>query len=163
MKYEVKEYNGLIDESVYNLFEFKNGSDMYVHATYSCRMEDLIAFSTILYPTFVKVNEYIFIKPFLEENQLNDFRWLDQLEKDCNYCRKAVEMSVNSWSIGAFFIETGNAKAMDDERLILEFCKMLEFSWKARAKKIFPSREFDVEMGYEIMGELGFSIAFFQK
>lgn len=163
MNNSVKEYRGLVDETLYKRFEYQNGSEMYVHATYSCRMEDLIAFSTILYPTFVEIDGYIFIKPFLEGHDLDDTRWLEELERDCNFDRRKVEMWVNSWSIGEFFIGSGNAKAMDDERLIREFCKILEFSWKARAKEIFPNKEFVFETGYELMGELGFAVAFYQK
>ena len=72
-------------------------------------------------------------------------------------------MSVNSWSIGAFFAGSGDAKAMDNEKMIYEFGKLLEFSWKSRAKEIFPDKDFAVEIGHELMGELGISIAFYQK
>jgi len=47
--------------------------------------------------------------------------------------KKDIEMSVNSWSIGDFFI--GDIELMDNENVLREFGKALVYFWKKRRQK----------------------------
>ena len=69
---------------------------------------------------------------------------------------------VNAWSVGGFFGNT-DSPLMDDEAVLTAFTDCLRYHWGQRLKLLFPEREFVFETGYEIAGELGFSITFYQK
>lgn len=52
---------------------------------------------------------------------------------------------------------------MDDEALLTAFTDALKFHWGLRLKQLFPDREFIFETGYELEGELGYSVTFYQR
>ena len=43
------------------------------------------------------------------------------------------------------------------------FTDCLQYYWGQRLKQLFPDRDFIFETGYEIEGELGYSITFYQS
>ena len=52
---------------------------------------------------------------------------------------------------------------MDDEALLTAFTDALQYYWGQRLKQLFPDRDFIFETGYEIEGELGFAVTFYQR
>ena len=84
------------------------------------------------------------------------------LEKQFNYDKTQIEQWVNSESLGDFFIGK-YTKSLDNDKIIDEFAKVLVYYWSRRAKELFPDRNIVVEVGNEIMGELGLTITMYEK
>ena len=84
------------------------------------------------------------------------------LEKQFNYDKTQIEQWVNSQSLGDFFIGK-YTKSLDNDKIIDEFAKVLVYYWSRRAKELFPDRNIVVEVGNEIMGELGLTITMYEK
>ena len=84
------------------------------------------------------------------------------LEKQFNYDKTQIEQWVNSESLGDFFIGK-YTKSLDNDKMIDEFAKVLVYYWSRRAKELFPDRNIVVEVGNEIMGELGLTITMYEK
>ncbi|MDE6208993.1 MAG: hypothetical protein K2M73_04870 [Lachnospiraceae bacterium] len=83
------------------------------------------------------------------------------MEKQYDKNKKAIEMSVNTWSIGDFFIGD-SSELMDNEKVIQQFGNVLVYYWKRRAKEIFPEKEMIVELGNNLMGEFGLCITMYE-
>ena len=75
--------------------------------------------------------------------------------------KKDIEMSVNTWSIGSFFL--GDIELMDNENVLIEFGKALIYFWKKRVDELFPNRNIIVETGMELFGEFGLSITLYEE
>ena len=84
------------------------------------------------------------------------------LEKQFNYDKTQIEQWVNSLSLGEFFIGK-YTKSLDNDKIIDKFAKVLVYYWSRRAKELFPDRNIVVEVGNEIMGELGLTITMYEK
>ena len=49
-------------------------------------------------------------------------------------------MSINTWSIGDFFIGD-SSDLMDNEKVIQQFGDVIVYFWKNRVKELFPKKE----------------------
>ncbi len=85
-----------------------------------------------------------------------------ELEQAFGYDKKLIEMHVNSWSLGDFFIGC-NDEIMDDEVVLTQFGHVLEYYWMRRSKEVFPERKIKVELGNAIMGEYGLTITMYEE
>jgi hypothetical protein len=101
-----------------------------------------------------------FIKEFCNFKEGEEIEFLNDLKRYYNN-KKDIEMSVNSWSIGEFFL--GDIELMDNENVLTEFGKALIYFWKRRAEELFPNRNIIVEMGMELFGEFGLSITLYEE
>lgn len=158
-------YKSFIQEEIINEFfdsQQEHNINLFQYATNECTIEAAISIAYLLCPNFVKVKDYIFVEDFWNTEDKDSDRKIRELEKQYNYDKKAIEMSVNSWSIGDLFFGR-NDKIMDNEKVLNQFGGILVYNWTRRVKELFPERTFQVELGYEIMGELGLSITLYES
>lgn len=71
-------------------------------------------------------------------------------------------MSINTWSIGDFFIGD-SSDLMDNEKVIQQFGDAIVYFWKNRVKELFPQKEIIVELRNDLMGEFGLCITMYEK
>lgn len=45
----------------------------------------------------------------------------------------------------------------------MQFCEIFTYNWTQRLKELFPNKSFLVEIGDEIMGELGLAITVYEE
>ena len=143
-KYNV--YKSIIDKNIKK--EFKDSdwcSSLMYYGTWGCKIDGLIAAAYLFCPNFEEGEEMEFI---------NDLKQYYSNKKD-------IEMSVNTWSIGSFFL--GDIELMDNENVLIEFGKALVYFWKKRVDELFPNRNIVVEMGMELFGEFGISITLYEE
>ena len=87
--------------------------------------------------------------------------YIRKLEKQYHNSKKDIEMSVNTWSIGDFFVGD-TSDLMDNKRVLNEFGNVLVYFWRCRVKELFPNRNIIVELGDELMGEMGLCITLYE-
>ena len=84
---------------------------------------------------------------------------------------KEVERYRNNFNLSEFFrcwekpSEKYTKKAIEDAdaELLAFFAEQLSQAWLARLKELFPDREFEFEIGMDILDEAGFCMTFSQK
>ena len=165
---EIKKFKTLVDEekmldAFYPEHKKNNYSSLLYYATDTCGMDGLIAAAHFFTPEIVSCKGYIFIKEFLNcDSDEKILKTVEDLEKQYNYDRKMIEMSVNSWGVGDFFL--GHSEDIyDNEEVIYQFAECMAYFWKKRIDEVLPGNKVVVEIGEEIMGEYGISITFYQK
>ncbi|MDE7252860.1 MAG: hypothetical protein K2O32_07960 [Acetatifactor sp.] len=159
---KVKLYNSIIDTNIqHKLPEAGWCTDLVQYATYKCGIEGMISTAFLFCPEIVEVKGYIFIKQFFNCAEGKELEYLKSLEEQYQYNKKDIEMSVNSCSIGDFFVGD-TRELMDDDDIISQFAHALVYFWKCRVRDLFPERNIVVELGYELMGELGLSITLYE-
>ena len=86
------------------------------------------------------------------------------LKQMCDGDRKKMEMTVNSWSVFDLLAIYGiELEDSSDDSIVEEYAEILLYFWQLRVKNLFPDRQINVELGYEIMGELGLTITVYQS
>lgn len=158
-------YKSIVEEEIVSEFEKAQENyniDLFQYATNKCTIDLAISIAYILCPNFIKVKDYIFIESFWNTDDKDSIKKIKRLEKQYNYDKKAIEMSVNSWSIGDMFIGR-DEPVMDNKKVLNQFGNALVYNWSRRARELFPERNFQVELGYEIMGELGLCITLYES
>lgn len=141
--------------------QFTGGAlSLFEYAPEKNAVDGMIAAAHFLAPDFTLFGDCVFLTavmpPAFDEAS---YRELEQrFHGDC----AEMERWVNAWSVGGFFGNNGSP-LMDDEAVLTAFTDCLRYHWGQRLKLLFPAREFVFETGYEIAGELGFSITFYQK
>ncbi len=156
-----KLYKGIVNKNIFEEFEEKHGLNLLHHSANSCNVDDFLSVAYTLCPDFVEINGYIFVSDLFDVNGENAKSNLKILEEQFNNDKKLVEMWVNSRSVGDFFIGK-YTKSLDNDRILNEFSSTLISFWKRRVKEIFPDRNIVIEVGNEIMGELGLTITMYQ-
>lgn len=86
---------------------------------------------------------------------------IESLKKQFHGNRKEIEIFVNSWSVGDFFLMARD-ESVEDDVIFDEFCKLLQFCWSLWFKMHFPDRNVVVELGDSIAGESGMTITVYQ-
>lgn len=160
---KMKVFNSVVNEKIMDEIEEASWcTDLIQYATYRCKIDGMIASAYLFCPTIIQVRDYIFIEKFWDCDTEESLEQIVQLEE--KYCndKKAIEMSVNTWSIGDFFVGE-DSNLMNNEKVIEQFGQILVHFWKLRAKELFPEREIIVELGNELMGELGLCITMYEK
>ena len=112
-----------------------------------------IGFASLYCPEVIEIDGCIFIAEFYNDN-------IDSLKKQYQN-RKDIEMFVNSWSLETLLANNENLNY--DINYIHEFAKAIKYFWELRMKTLFPDRKIMVEIGEEIMGEIGLSVTLYQE
>ncbi len=156
-------YKGIVDENIKNeIIEAQWCTDLIQYATYKCSIDGLIASAYLFSPEIIQINEYIFIKQFWGCEVDKSIDKITGLENQYYNDKKTIEMSVNTWSIGDFFVGD-SSYLLDNEKVIRQFGDVLVYFWKSRAKELFPQKEIIVELGNELMGEFGLCITMYEQ
>ncbi|WP_335994595.1 hypothetical protein [Fusobacterium polymorphum] len=158
-KYNV--YKSIIDKNIKK--EFKDSdwcSSLMYYGTWGCKIDGLIAAAYLFCPEIIEIEGHIFIKEFCNFEEGEEMEFLNDLKQYYSN-KKDIEMSVNTWSIGSFFL--GDIELMDNENVLIEFGKALVYFWKKRVDELFPNRNIVVEMGMELFGEFGISITLYEE
>lgn len=132
------------------------------HATSKCGFDGLISSAGLFCPSIIQIKDYIFVKEFWNHDEEDSLQALETLEKQYNYDKKKIEMAVNSWSLGDFFVGS-DSPLMDNEKIFQEFGDVLVYFWKQRVKELFPERNVVVKTGHELMGEFGLCITMYEE
>ncbi|MBQ9134415.1 MAG: hypothetical protein IJX64_07785 [Clostridia bacterium] len=131
-------------------------------------VKDVFAIAYLFSPDFIRIKDYIFVADFFNRygkktaSLSEHLKKVKRLEKTYNGDRLKIEKAINSWSIHDFFCSEFGLKNLNEE-YIERFGNILVEHWRTRVKTAFPDRDIVVELGYEIMGELGLTITVYQR
>ncbi len=156
-------FKSIVDETIKR--EIKDAewcTDLIQYSTYKCKMDGLIAAAYLFCPQVIQVKDYIFIKQFWNSNVEESIERIHILEERYGNDKKSIEMSINTWSLGDFFIGDAN-ESMDNEKLIQQFGEAIVYFWKNRVKELFPERKIIVELGNNLMGEFGLCVTMYEE
>ena len=159
----IKIFESVIDSDIINKIEEANWcTDLIQYATYKCKIDGLIASAYLFCPQFIQIKDYIFIKQFWNCNIEESINCIDRLERQYHNDKKAIEMSVNTWSIGDFFVGD-SGELMDNDDIVIQFGKVIVYFWENRVKDLFPDRKIVVKLGNDLMGELGLCVTMYEE
>lgn len=156
---KMKNFNSIVSEDIFHEFEKQRGVNIFNHSSNSIYIDDFISVAYVLCPKIIEIKGYIFIADFLNSIDENT---IEKLEKRFNYDIKNIEMFVNSWSFGDFFLGK-DCKSMENEKILKQFGEILVYFWSRRVKELFPQKNIVVEYGDSFGGELGLAITMYQK
>ncbi len=159
----VKIFKSIVDEKIKNeIIEANWCTDLIQYTTYKCKIDGLIAAAYLFCPQIIQVKDYIFIKQFWNCSTAESIGRIRRLEEQYGNDKKSIEMSINTWSVGDFFVGD-SSELMDNEKLIQQFGDAIVYFWKIRVKELFPEREIIVELGDNLMGEFGLCITMYEE
>ncbi|WP_192604384.1 hypothetical protein [Bacillus sp. OAE603] len=153
---------GFVDNQIFQEFDEQKGISLFNHSANCCSIDDFLSIAYTLCPDIVEINGYIFISELFDAEGEEAFEKVKRLEKQFNGEKPKIEQWVNSRSIGDFFIGS-YTKSMENHKIIDEFAKVLVSYWTRRVRELFPNRNFVVETGHEMMGELGLTLTMYEK
>ena len=137
---------------------------------YAFPVKQVIKLAYILTPNFIVVEDCVFAEDLLlhyGERTVSSEEVLQKvydLKQMCDGDRKKMEMTVNSWSVFDLLAIYGiELEDSSDDSIVEEYAEILLYFWQLRVKNLFPDRQINVELGYEIMGELGLTITVYQS
>ena len=130
-------------------------------------MEACISTIGILDPTFSKDKNCVYWYPRTEKDLLYEE---NKFPKGYNSA-KEVERYRNNFNLSEFFrkweepSEELPEEVLEnaDNKLLTIFAEQLSRAWRIRLKELFPDREFEFEIGMDILDEAGFCMTFSQK
>ena len=149
----MKKYKSIVNEEVLKEFHVIRGRSLMNHVSNLYDIEMAIGFASLYCPEVVEVEDCIFISEFYNDN-------IDSLRKQFA-TRKDIEIFVNSWSLETLLAT--NCKINYDTDHSDEFARAIKYFWQLRMKELFPDRKIVVEIGEEIMGEIGLSVTMYQE
>ena len=159
----IKVFESVIEKEIVNKIKgAKWCTDLVQYATYKCKIDGLIASAYLFCPQIIQVKDYIFIKQFWNYSAEESMDYIDRLEKQYHNDKKAIEMSINTWSIGDFFVGD-SGEFMDDEEIILQFGNAIVYFWENRVKDLFPNRKIIVKLDNDLMGEFGLCVTMYEE
>lgn len=135
---------------------------LYQYTSIKCQIDGIMACADLFCPDFVMVKDYVFLDFMWNPSNEQDDVLLADLEKRFYGNKKNIEMFVNSCSLGDF-LGFDERKIADDENVIREFGKSLQYFWQNRLKEVFPEKNMVVEIGMDLMGEYGYTITVYRK
>lgn len=159
----MKTFHGLFSPEQCAAFsqQFTGGAvPFFSYATEKCAIDGMLAAAHFFAPDFTLIGDCVFLTAIMPP----DFDEASYREMEARYHGdlSAMERWVNAWSVGDFFLNA-DPSYMDDEALLTAFTDALQYYWGQRLKQFFPDRDFIFETGYEIEGELGFAVTFYQR
>lgn len=161
----IKKYSSIVNCNIKeNIKDAAWVEDLVHYGLFKNQMDGTLAAAALFCPDIICVKDYVFIKMFLE-NSDNDEKLIamvERLEEKYNYCKKDIEMIINSWSLGDFFLGDNSQLPYNDE-IIYNFGEVLWYFWQMRVNQLFPEKNIVVELGYELMGELGLCITMYEE
>lgn len=158
----IKIFKSVINSNIINEIEDANWcADLVQYATYKCKIDGLIAAAYLFCPQIIQVKDYIFIEQFWNCNEEDSFDQIIRLEEQYHNDKKAIEMSVNTWSIGDFFVGE-SSELMDNDKIIAQFANTIVYFWKSRVRTLFPDRKIIVKLDKDLMGEFGICVTMYE-
>ncbi|WP_197073677.1 hypothetical protein [Paenibacillus sp. FSL H7-0357] len=155
-------HESIVNNKIFEEFQTRNGISLFNHSANSCSLEDFLAVSYVLCPDLIEIDGYIFIADFFIEEGDAAIEKVKRLEMQFNNNKRDIQQWVNSWSFADFFI--GNVtEGLDNSKILEQFGEIIVYYWSRRAKEIFPEKNIIVEVGNEIMGELGLSVTLYEE
>lgn len=161
----IKKYKSIVDNSIKNSIKDSDWVQDIVHyGLFKNQLDGTLAAAALFCPEIICINEYVFISMFLGEygDEKKMLERVAQLEEQFNHCKKNIEMAVNSWSLGDFFLGDNCSLHCNDETM-KQFEDVLCYFWQMRVNQLFPQKTIVVELGHELMGELGLCITMYEK
>ena len=160
---KIEVFESVINSSIFNEMEKINWcTDLAQYATYKCNIDGLIASAYLFCPPIIQVKDYIFIKQFWNCSDEESTNYIDKLEEQYHFDKKTIEMHVNTWSIGDFFV--GNTdELMDNIEILNQFGNAIVYFWQRRVKDLFPDRKIIVRLGNNLMGEFGLCVTMYEE
>ncbi|QIK70246.1 hypothetical protein G7062_08055 [Erysipelothrix sp. HDW6C] len=155
-------YKSIVDDSIINDFVHQKGITLFNHSANSNSIDDFISVAYVLCPNIIEIDGYVFIEDFFIEKGDAALVKLSSLKKQFDFDKRKIEMWVNSWSFGDFFIGK-DSESMENDKILKQFGDILVFNWTRRVKDLFPTKNIVVEYGEELMGELGLTITLYEK
>lgn len=139
------------------LSHFRNiqGSTLMNNAFNTCTIEQHLSVASVLFPEIIEIDGCLFISEFYNGNY-------ESLKKRFNGSRKEIELFVNSWSVGDFFLLASD-ESLNDDVILDEFSSLLKYCWSTWFLQHFPERNIVVELGDSIAGESGLTITVYQS
>lgn len=161
----IKRYDSIVGNDIKKKISDSDWVEDIVHyGLFKNQLDGTLASAALFCPDIVCVKDYVFIKMFLEnaDDDKTLIKMVEELEGRYNYCRKDIEMAVNSWSLGDFFLKDNDLLPSSDE-VMQKLGETLCYFWQMRVQQLFPERKVVVELGYELMGELGLCITMYES
>lgn len=161
----IKKYDSIVDNNIKEKIKDSDWVEDLVHyGLFKNQLDGTLAAAAFFCPDIICVKDYVFIKMFFEnsDDEKELIETIEKLEERYNYCKKDIEMAMNSWSLGDFFLEDNTSLSCSDE-VIHTLGEVLCYFWQMRVQQLFPERKIVVELGYELMGELGLCITMYEK
>ncbi len=165
-------YESIVSESLLTHFPDQRGKTLMNHAANTCGIEDVLAITSLIWPTIVEEDGHVFIAEFYALDLQTPYsRDLQKLKEQFGNDKRKIERWVNAWSLPQLFFtyqrfdagELPPPSAIDDETLVEAFGEVLRFFWSLRLNLLFPQREFVIELGEGIEGESGLAITLYEK
>ena len=127
--------------------------DIVHYGLFKNQLDGTLAAAALFCPDIIRVKDYVFIKMFIEnsDDEKELMKIIEKIEERYNYCKKDIEMAINSWSLGDFFIADNDLLPASDEIMHI-WGETLCYFWQMRVQNLFPERKIVVELGYELMG-----------
>ncbi len=158
---EIKVFKSVVESNFIDKIENAAWcTDLVQYAVYKCKIDGLIASAYLFCPEIIQVKDYIFIKQFWNCSSKESIDYIERLEEQYNN-KKDIEMSVNTWSIGDFFVGD-TSELMDNNEIVIQFGKVLVYFWENRAKELFPDKKIVVRLSNNLMGEFGLCITLYE-
>lgn len=158
----IKVYESVINSKIINEIKDANWcTNLVQYATYKCKIDGLIAAANLFCPQIIQIKDYIFIEQFWNCNEEDSFERISRLEEQYHNDKKAIEMSVNTWSIGDFFVGEAS-ELMDNDKIMIQFAEAIVYFWKSRVKDLFPDKKIVVKLDNDLMGEFGLCVTMFE-
>lgn len=151
----MKVFDSIASDDIMKHFSKKCGKTLMNFAANTCGIEETLAVSSLLCPKIIQEKDYIFISDFYNGG-------IEEIEQQFQYDKKKIEMFVNSWSLHDFFLLADN-ETTNNEIVLNEFGKVLQYFWDQRLKMLFPEKNIAVELGDGLMGESGLVITVYEK
>ncbi len=160
MKTDITEHPGIIDPELVGKFPsgfpFRN---FFPYVANLVSLEQFLAVAGVLAPSFLERDEHI----FLLENCRDFSGDPNDLTSPFGNDRKSVERWNNIKPMKELFTPEQRDPALDIDQLADEFMLVLKAFWSRRLAEVFPKREFEFEIGEDLLGEEGLCITFSQK
>ena len=133
---------------------------LFEYAPEKCAVDGIIAAAHFLAPDFTLLGDCVFLTAIMPP--AFDEASYREMEQRYHGDHSAMERWMNAWAIGSFFLNAGT-EYMDDEPVLNALTDCLIYHWGQRLKALFPEWKFVFETGFEIEGELGYTITFYRK
>lgn len=155
----MKVYNSIVSEKLLKYVPMPPERSLFNYAVNKCQIDQSLGVASYFCPAIVEIDDCLFIQEFYNDQTEEGYKTLyKQFDGD----KKKIEMFVNSWSLEGFFLLSATDMVQVDE-VIEEFGKTLKYFWDLRFRDLFPERQVIVELGMEIMGEIGLTITVYQE
>ena len=157
---QVKEFNGVMNRENLKLLLGSPDNSLFCLSENKIDIRQTLKVAYLLAPEFVEVEGHVFFKDIFDSETDQAIEELHEMQK--KHTKKEIEIAVNAWSLGGFFIGD-DSDEMDDENILKQFAEVLSYFWSRKLAEDFPKRKMRVEYGDGLGGELGIAITFYEE